>query len=78
MSALMDQSNMDGILTSANILMHNSAKSTYFASELLETWRTMTSLTCLSLCGLSNMSMWIAMMLMWMTEDSSFFFGQYK
>ena len=25
MSALMDQSNMDGILTSANILLHNSA-----------------------------------------------------
>ena len=32
MSALMEQSNLDGILTSA---MHNSAKSTYFASELL-------------------------------------------
>ena len=40
MSAMMDQSNMDVILTSANIFLHNNAKSTYFASELLETWRT--------------------------------------
>ena len=30
-----EQSNMDGILTSANILLHNSSKSIYFASELL-------------------------------------------
>ena len=32
MSALMDQSNMDGLLTSANILLHNSAKSAYFVN----------------------------------------------
>ena len=35
----------------------------------------MTSLTCLSLCGLLSMYMCIVIMLIWMTEDSRIIFS---